>query len=103
MLRDSVFEWISEEFGTSIGVAHIFGPWVEDGVSITEKWDKRDKDESAMNGMIMYMIDEGKYKEFQREVYRISQKSRKNIKEVTIYKKAFNDIIEKYNEQPTKV
>jgi hypothetical protein len=102
MLRDSVFEWISEEFGTSIGVAHIFGPWVENGVSITEKWDKRDKDESAMNGMIVYMIDEGKYKEFQREVYRLSKKY-KNRKEVTIYKKAFNDIIEKYNEQPAKV
>ena len=107
MIRQEVYEWISYTFGTSVGVANIMGyksrsEGREDYP--TEIGFKKFNDELDINYIITDSIEEGKYKELQREIYRLNQKRHPRIKELTIYKKAWKETNGKRNKtKPTTI
>jgi len=94
MIRHSVYETISETFGISVGVASILG--YKKRSEAKEEYNtptsfKKFNDDLDINEIICESIDEGKYQQLQREVYRLKKKVRSTIKEVTIYKKAWKE------------
>jgi hypothetical protein len=94
MIRQSTYESISETFGTSIGVANILGyksrsEGKEEYTTTTSF--RKFNDDLDINEIICESIDEGKYQQLQRELYRLKGKVRSKIKEVTIYKKAWKE------------
>jgi len=94
MIRDEVYVTISDTFGTSIGVASILGYKKREDAKEefeTPKGFKRFNDELDINYIITDAIEVGKYRELQRELYRLKSKSGRRIKEVTIYKKAWKE------------
>lgn len=93
MIRQEGYEWISHTFGSSVGVANILGyKKRSEGRKEynTPTTFKRFNDDLDINEIICESIEEGKYKELQRELYRLNQKRHPRIKELTIYKKAWN-------------
>jgi hypothetical protein len=93
MIRSETFQWISDEFGISIGVAKIMGfkklsdEKEELGEIRFKQWDG----ELTINEIITSAIDTDKYQPLQREIYRLKGKGSR-AKELTIYKKAWRDI-----------
>jgi len=93
MLRQEIYQKVSEEFGVSVGVANVLGY-----KKLSEEKDdyepmvfKNASDELSINGIISIAIEDGKYQHLQREIYRLNQKKHPRIKELTIYKKAWKD------------
>jgi hypothetical protein len=96
MLKESVFERVAEEYGTSIGVASIFKsqPLEEckdDFISVKEY--KEYEDELTINHIISKAVDLNKYQNLQRKIYKIKLKGDKRLKELTIYRKAWKETI----------
>ena len=95
MIKESVYAEAATAFGTSIGVAHIIGfknkreQIKEGGI---ESFKKIEGD-LEMNYIILDAIDENKYQELQREVYKIKQRGDKRLKEKTIYRKALEIVL----------
>ena len=95
MIKESVYAEAATAFGTSIGVAHIIGfknkreQIKEGGI---ESFKKIEGD-LEMNYIILDAIDENKYQELQREVYKIKQRGDKRLKETTIYRKALEIVL----------
>lgn len=95
MIKESVYVEASDTFGTSIGVAHIIGfknkseHIKEEGIESFKKIEP----ELEVNYIILDAIDENKYQELQREVYKIKQKGDKRLKEKTIYRKALEIVL----------
>jgi hypothetical protein len=93
MIRSETFQWISNEFGVSIGIAKIMGfkklsdEKEELGETTFKQWDG----ELTINEIITSAIDTDKYQPLQREIYRLKGKGSR-AKELTIYKKAWRDI-----------
>ena len=91
MLREEVYIEAADEFGTIVGVANVIG--------FQELHESKDKDENEVfkqvsdeldvNTYILESIYDDKYKELQRELYKLNLKKDKRLKEVTIYKRAF--------------
>jgi hypothetical protein len=116
MLKQEVYEWCSDTFGVSVGLATIISLHSKDseeGKVFRKKYNRFDE-ELDINEIITDSIEEGNYKELQRELYRLKRKGfSPKIKEVTIYKRAWNeakkevtnkDDIKKGNRaKPTKV
>lgn len=93
MIRSETFQWISEEFGVSIGIAKIMGykKLSEERVELGEpKWKQWDG-ELTINGIITSAIDTNRYQPLQREVWRLKSKGSK-ARELTIYKRAWKEI-----------
>jgi len=95
MIKESVYAEAATAFGTSIGVAHVIGyknkreQIKEGGI---ESFKKIEGD-LEMNYIILDAIDENKYQELQREVYKIKQRGDKRLKEKTIYRKALEIVL----------
>ena len=95
MIKESVYVEAADAFGTSIGVAHIIGfknkseQIKEEGIESFKKIEP----ELEVNYIILDAIDENKYQELQREVYKIKQKGDRRLKEKTIYRKALEIVL----------
>lgn len=96
MIREHVYEEAADEFGTSVGVAHIIGYKTkketiqEDGIEMY----KETKDELIINGIICDAIDLELYQELQREIFKIKQTGNKRLKLLTIYRRAFQQLLD---------
>jgi hypothetical protein len=96
MIREHVYEEMADEFGTSVGVAHIIGYKTkketiqEDGIELY----KETKDDLIINGIICDAIDLELYQELQREIFKIKQKRNKRLKLLTIYRRAFQQLLD---------
>ena len=96
MIREHVYEEMADEFGTSVGVAHIIGYKTkketiqEDGIELY----KETKDDLIINDIICDAIDLELYQELQREIFKIKQKGNKRLKLLTIYRRAFTQLLD---------
>jgi hypothetical protein len=94
MIKEHVYEEMADEFGTSVGVAHIIGYKTkketiqEEGIEIY----KETKDDLVINGIICDAIELELYQELQKEIFKIKQKGNKRLKSTTIYRRAFNEL-----------
>lgn len=93
MLRQEIYQMVSEEFGVSVGVANVLGykKLSDERDEFEPKVFKNASDELSINEIISIAIEDGKYQPLQREIYRLTQKKHPRIKELTIYKKAWKD------------
>ena len=96
MLKQEAYEKVSEVFGTVVGVASMVKVMEMDEVSPdmvggAEEY-KRFSDEIDINMIILNSIDAGKYKDLQRSIYLLNKNRHPRTKELTIYKKAWNNI-----------
>lgn len=101
MLKESVFERVANEFGTSIGIASIFKsqPLEEcKGEFVSDKEYREYEDELTINHIICKAVDLGKYQKLQREIYKIKLKGDRRLKEITIYRRAWKETINKYDQ-----
>lgn len=96
MIKEHVYEEMADEFGTSVGVAHIIGYKTkketiqEDGIELY----KETKDDLIINDIICDAIDLELYQELQREIFKIKQKGNKRLKLLTIYRRAFQQLFD---------
>ena len=94
MLKQEVYEWCSDTFGVSVGLATIISLHnkdSEEGKVFRKKYDRFDE-ELDINGIITDSIEQGRYKKLWREIYRLKSKGfSPKIKEVTIYKRAWKE------------
>lgn len=86
MLRDTDYMKIAEEYSTSIGVATMIN--YMDRIDVVKK-SKLYGDESTINEVVSNSVDEGIYQKVIRKVYELQRKRRGNIKDSTIYKRAY--------------
>ena len=98
MIRQEIYEKVSDRFGVSIGVANIMH--ISPITDVKEEVDRKEfnslKRELKINGIIGRAIDSLKYKELQREVYRLSTEySGKKITDLTIYNRAWGNVVNK--------
>lgn len=104
MIKESVYEEMAHSFGISVGVAHTVDYKTkkevikEDGVLIY----KQTKDELTINNIISDCIYFEMYHELQREVYKIKQNKNRKLKESTIYRRAYNELMQDDEEDNTK-
>jgi hypothetical protein len=93
MLKQEAYEKVSEVFGTIVGVATVVGMLdLEDKKEVTEPVTfKKFSDEIDVNMIINKAIDNGKYKELQKNLYKHNLKRHPKAKELTIYKRAWED------------
>ena len=93
MLRQEIYEKVSDDFGVSVGVANVLGykKLSDEKDEYEPKVFKNASDELSINEIISIAIEDGKYQHLQREIYRLNQKKHPRIKELTIYKKAWKD------------
>ena len=95
MIKEHVYVDTADTFGTSVGVAHIIGfknkkEQIKEGGIESFKSIEPDLE---VNYIILDAIDENKYQELQREIYKIRLKGDKRLKETTIYKKALEIVL----------
>jgi len=94
MIKESTYVQAANQFGTSVGVAHIIGfknkreQIKESGL---ESFKKIEPD-LIINNIVCDSIEIDAYQELQRAVYKIKQRGDKRLKETTIYNRAFNEI-----------
>jgi len=86
MLRDTDYMKIAEEYSTSIGVATMIN--FMDRVDVIKK-NRLYHDDSVIKEIVANSIDEGIYKKVIRKVYELQRKRKGNIKDSTIYKRAY--------------
>ena len=90
MIKEETYNQVATEFATSIGVAHIIGfktkreQIKEEGVESF----KRIEPDLEINAIVCDAIEFDLYKELQRSIYEI-RKTKKKLKEITIYRRAF--------------
>ena len=104
MLSERVYQKTSEEFGTPVGVARITGykSKKEHVDEITTEAYKQLSNELDINWIITETILDGNYKELQREVYNLKKTNKRLKSELSIYKRAFQNINGKGNTNITK-
>ena len=94
MLKQEAYEKVSEVFGTMVGVASMVKVMdleeTNEGENPIEY--KKFSDEIDINMIILNSIDAGKYKDLQRSIYLLNKNRHPRTKELTIYKKAWNNI-----------
>jgi hypothetical protein len=86
MLRDTDYMKIAEEYSTSIGVATMIN--YMERVDVVKK-NKLFADDSVINEVIAFAVEDGIYKEFIRKVYELQRGRKGRIKDSTIYKRAY--------------
>jgi hypothetical protein len=96
MLKQEVFQKVSEVFGTVVGVASMVTVMDMDDVSQdmvggAEEY-KRFSDEIDINLIIRNAIEVGKYQQLQRNVCELNRNRHHRIKDLTIYKRAWDKI-----------
>ena len=102
MIRQEIYEKVSDTFGVSIGVANIMSvsPITEIKEDIPKEVYNSYKNELKINEVIGRAIDSLKYRELQLEIYRLRKEyGNRKISELTIYNKAWEKVLDK----PTKV
>ena len=104
MLTERVYMKTSEEFGTPVGVARITGykKKSEHIDEITPEAYKQLSTELDINWIISESVLDGNYKELQREVYRLRKTNKRLKSELSIYKRAFQNINGETNTNITK-
>ena len=96
MLKESMFEKVANEYGTSIGVANIFKvqPLEECKSEFdSDKAFKEYEEELTINHIISKAVELGKYQKLQRLIYKIKLKGDRRLKDLTIYRKAWKETI----------
>ena len=96
MLKESMFERVAKEYGTSIGVANIFKvqPLEEcKGEFNSDKDYKEYEEELTINHIICKTVELSKYQKLQRGIYKIKLKGDRRLKDITIYRKAWKETI----------
>ncbi len=97
MLKQETYEILAEGFATSIGVAQtIRYKGMDEGESISPAIYSKFTKQMNLNKKILKAIEDDKYIELQREMYRL-EKGDKRLKEGTIIKRAFDKIYGKEN------
>ena len=99
MIKESVYMDVAEEFGTSVGVAHVIGYKNKKEQIKTEGIEsfKVIEGDLELNAIICDAIEIDKYQELQRAIYNIRLKGDKRLKETTIYNRAFIEITKNEN------
>ena len=94
MLKQEAYQKVSEVFGTVVGVASMVGMIDLKEVEGAEEpvTYKKFSDEIDVNGIITKAIDTGKYRELQKNLYILNKKRNPRAKELTIYKRAWDNI-----------
>jgi RNA polymerase-interacting CarD/CdnL/TRCF family regulator len=105
MLKEDIFVRVAEEYGTSVGIANIFKvqPLEEArGEFDNNREYKEYEEELTINHIICKAIDLGEYQKLQRVLYRMNLKRDKRLKEITLYRRAWKELVNKsiedYNE-----
>jgi hypothetical protein len=85
MLRDTDYLKMANEYSTSIGMA----TWID--YQTKEDFVKKSGrvDDATINEMVALSVEEEIYPKFIRKVYELQMKRRGNIKDSTIYKRAY--------------
>lgn len=102
MIRQEIYEKLSDTFGVSIGVANIMSvsPITEIKEDIPKEVYNSFRNELKINSVIGKAIDTLKYQPLQREIYKLKREySNRKISELTIYNRAWEIVVDK----PTKV
>jgi hypothetical protein len=102
MIRQEIYEKVSDTFGVSIGVANILSvsPITEIKEDIPKEVYNGFRNELKINGVIGRAIDSLKYQQLQRTLYKLRKEyDGKKISELTIYNRAWEIVVDK----PTKV
>jgi hypothetical protein len=99
MIKESVYMDVAEEFGTSVGVAHVIGYKNKKEQIKAEGIEsfKVIEGDLELNTIICDAIEIDKYQELQRAIYNIRLKGDKRLKETTIYNRAFIEITKNEN------
>lgn len=99
MLKDKVYVDAADEFGASVGVAHIIGykNKKEQIKEVGVESYKAIEPDLEINYIIQDAIEINQYQQLQREIFKIRQKGDKRLKETTIYNRAFNEITKNEN------
>jgi len=98
MLKEDIFVRVAEEYGTSVGIANIFKvqPLSEArGEFKDDKEYKEYEDELTINHIICKAIDLGEYQKLQRVLYRMNLNRDKRLKELTLYRRAWKELVNK--------
>ena len=92
MLKHEVYQKAAEVFGTVVGVAGMVKVMdditTEDFVGPEEY--KKVSEYIDINDIICNAIDTGKYKQLQQNLYQLNRNRHHNIKDITIYKRAWD-------------
>lgn len=94
MIKESTYVQAANQFGTSVGVAHVIG-FKNKREQIKESGLESFKviePDLIINNIICDSIEIDAYQKLQRAVYKIKQRGDKRLKETTIYNRAFNEI-----------
>jgi hypothetical protein len=104
MLKEHVYIESADEFGCSVGVAHITGyKRKEEHITEYSKEDYKNlSDELEINDIINEAIDRGEYQSLMRGVLK-SEKDGRKLKPLTIYKKQLNNGSNRVLKSPRKV
>lgn len=105
MIRQEVYEKVSDRFGVSIGVANILSisPIKDIKSDIPKTLYNQYTDDLKINLIISEAIDTLKYKDLQRALYQIKRDiGNRKIKELTIYNRAWNNVNDGNNKAKTK-
>lgn len=86
MLRDTDYMKIASDYSTSIGVATMIN--YMDRIDVVKK-SKAYGDDSLINEIVANAVEDGIYQKVIRKVYELQSKRRGNIKDSTIYKRAY--------------
>lgn len=94
MLSEKTYQNASTEFGTAVGVANIIGyrKKTEHVTEYTPDGYKELSDNLDINYIICEAVERKLYIELQREIYNIRLTNKRIKKELSIYKKAWNNI-----------
>ncbi len=96
MLKESIFERVAQEYGTSVGIANIFKiqPLEEARDEFDNNKDYKEyEEELTINHIICKAIDLGEYKKLQRVLYRMNLNRDKRLKELTLYRRAWKELV----------
>ena len=96
MIRPEIYEKVSDRFGVSIGVANIMS--VSPIKEVRGEFDRTMynslKRELKINTIVGRAIDSLRYKELQRELYKLYKKyDGKKITDLTIYNRAWSNVV----------
>lgn len=85
MLRDTDYLKIANEYSTSIGMA----TWVDYQTKEDFVKKRGRMDDATINEIVALSVEEDIYPQMIRKVYELQSKRRGNIKDSTIYKRAY--------------
>lgn len=94
MLSEKIYQNVSTEFGTPVGVANIIGYRKKtDHINdYTKESYKVLSDDLDINYIITEAIDRNMYEKLCRSIYHIRLNNKRIKKELSIYRKAWKDI-----------